>query len=134
MAGPPQAMAPDPAGQDVGPGDRGPRPQGPPPIIGQIEAELGRPLTDKERGQVRDTAQTMHEAMKAAHAAFIHTLAGVTGLTPEKLRSILPPPPPPPEGGPMPRRPRGEQAPGDGQKPPPPPGGRRAPPPAAGQE
>ena len=122
MAGPPRAMPPDqagaPRGQNVGPEDRGPRPQGPPPIIGRIEAELGKPLTEEQRGQVRDAAQTMHEAMKAAHKAFIHTLAGVTGLSPEKLRSILPPPPPPPEGGPRPHPPAG------GQTPPPPPGGQ----------
>jgi hypothetical protein len=78
---------------------------------------LGKPLTDEERGQVRDAAKTMHEAMRAAHEAFIQKLAHITHLSPEKLRSLLPPPPPPPEGGPMPHPPRG------GQTPPPPPAG-----------
>jgi hypothetical protein len=113
---PPDQAGP-PGGQNVGPEGRGPRPHGPPPIIGRIEAELGKPLTDEERGQIRDAAKTMHEAMRAAHEAFIQKLAHITHLSPEKLRSLLPPPPPPPEGGPMPHPPRG------GQTPPPPPAG-----------
>ena len=99
MDGPPRAKAPDqvgpPRGQDVGPEGRGPRPQGPPPVLGRIEAELGKPLTEEQRGQVRDAAKTMHEAIKAAHEAFIQKLAEVTGLSAEKLQSLLPPPRPP---------------------------------------
>jgi hypothetical protein len=60
----------------------------------------------------------MHEAIRAAHEAFIQKLADITHLSAEKLQSLLPPPPPPPEGGPRPHPPRG------GQTPPPPPGGQ----------
>jgi hypothetical protein len=81
---------------------------------------LGNPLTEEQRGKVRDAAKTMHEAMKKAHEAFIQQLKDITGLSVEKLQSLLPPPPPPPESGPMPHPASGGQTP----PPPPPPGGQ----------
>jgi hypothetical protein len=114
----------------TGPGGGGPQ-QGtqadgqgatvPPPLVGQLEAAVGSPLTEGQRGQIRDAGEALRAAIKAAHDVFVQKLATITGLSVEKVQSMLPPPPPPqgrrgpPPGGEQPQgrpmRPQGGQTP-----------------------
>jgi hypothetical protein len=98
-----------------GPGANHPMPPGPPPIIGRLEADMSNPLSDADKKQIRDAAETLHQAIKTAHEAFMQKLAEISKLPIDKIRSILPPPPPPPGG------PGGGQGPGPKGPPPPPP-------------
>jgi hypothetical protein len=92
---------------------------------------MGKSMTDDQRQQVVAAAKAMHEAVRAAHEAFIAKLAEVTGLSVEKIREVLPPPPPPPpppaQGEKM-GPPQGGQGPQGGDQGQPPAGGRRGPP------
>jgi len=98
-----------------GPGANRPMPPGPPPVIGRLEAEMGKPLTEDQKGQVKAAGEALHQAIKTAHEAFMQKLADISGLPIEKIRSMLPPPPPPPGG------PGGGPGPGPKGPPPPPP-------------
>ena len=98
-----------------GPGANHPMPPGPPPVIGRLEAEMGKPLTEEQKGQVKAAGEALREAIKTAHEAFMQKLADISGLPIDKIRSMLPPPPPPPGG------PGGGHGPGPKGPPPPPP-------------
>jgi hypothetical protein len=89
--------------------------QGPPPLIAALEQKMGKPLTEEQRGQIRDAAKAEADALKPLREAFAKKLAEITGLSVEKIEELLPPGPPlregqgpgmgggkgrPPEGGP----------------------------------
>jgi hypothetical protein len=117
MGGPGRGMGgPGGPGRGMG-GPGGQRGPGGPMIVGRdLEAVLGKPLTDDQRKAVADATKTMHEAVQAAHEAFIKTVADATGLTVDQVREAVPLP-----------------LPGAGQKGPPPGAGWKGPPPPAGK-
>jgi hypothetical protein len=87
-----------------------------------LEAAMGKTLTDDQKKAIADADKAMHEAVKAAHDAFIQKVADVTGLTVDKVLAAIQPPPPPDGKGPPP------PPPGEGHKGPPPPPPGQAPP------
>jgi hypothetical protein len=113
-------------------GGQGLGPMGPRRVVPALEQALGKPLTDDQRKDVVEAAKTMHEAVRAAHEAFIAKLAEVTKLSVDQIREVLPPPPlpppPPPAQGEKMGQPQGGQGPQGGDQGQPPPGGRRGPP------
>jgi len=82
-----------------GPGGPGMQHQGPPALIAALEQKLGSALTEKQRGQVHEAVKTQLEALKPLHDGFAAKLAGITGLSAEKIQEMLPPGPPPPRDG-----------------------------------
>ena len=128
-----QPGGPRPPAADQGPGEARPMgpPPPPPPLVGLLEAKLGKPLTEDQRGQVRGAAKANHEAMKQIIDAFLEKVAKIAGVTVEEVRSLIPPAPPPPLPGGRGPPPQGQATPkSDGQMPPPP-GGHKPPAPGA---
>jgi hypothetical protein len=96
--GGPGGMRPGgPGGQQGGSGGQGMRHQGPPPLIPAIERKLGKPLTEDQKKQIGEALKAQHESIMTERDAFAKKVAGITGLSVEKVQQLLPPPPP---GGP----------------------------------
>ena len=93
---------PPPGEPGQGPGGPGMQHQGPPhapPLIAALEQKMGKPLTEEQRGQIRDAAKAEADALKPLREAFAKKLAEITGLAAEKIEELLPGGPPPPREG-----------------------------------